>query len=209
MPTQLEFKRATREICCCYCQTKCLLFLPCCYLLIVIFMCAGGWWRELGVTNNKLNTGCCILGNITRSYTHTVESRCGYSLTWPFNWATMLIPVYTHGREIELLIDVCLMLWTVWKNMQYRGALLTLSVGDHCTWKYSQIHSRDMLSLSCLNDNFVRTLLEQNDRKCFKRPRVETVLMGCSSVTVSEAFSRLTKEKKICEWAALLRIQLC
>ena len=38
--------------------------------------------------------------------TYTVESRCSYSLTWPFNWTSVLVLVYTHRCEIKLLTEV-------------------------------------------------------------------------------------------------------
>ena len=38
--------------------------------------------------------------------TLTAELSYGYCLTWPFNWTTVLAPLYMHRREIELLTNV-------------------------------------------------------------------------------------------------------
>ena len=56
------------------------------------------------------------------------------------NWTTVHVPVYMNRRGMQLLTEVCLMLWTVRENFQDIMLLLTTSVGDHGTWKYSWIH---------------------------------------------------------------------
>ena len=92
--------------------------------------------------------------------TRTAESSNSYSSTWPFNWTTVLVPVYIHREDGD--IDPSASgaattgFFSVWERRRDILLLLIFSVGENRACQYSWIHCT--LSLSYRSGDFFQMI---------------------------------------------------